>query len=33
MTHIDDIQYQYVPSWDDAPGNYSVTVTYTVAAP
>ncbi len=33
MTHIDDIQYQYVPSWDDAPGNYSVTVTYTVTAP
>lgn len=30
---IIDIQYQYVPSWADAPGVYAVTVTYTVTAP
>ena len=33
ITHISDIQYQYVPSFDDAPGDYAVTVTYTVTAP
>ena len=26
---IADIQYQYVPSWADAPGSYEVIVTYT----
>ena len=33
ITHIGDIQYEYVPSFNDAPGNYAVTVTYTVTAP
>ncbi|MCD6141415.1 hypothetical protein J7J55_01685 [Candidatus Bipolaricaulota bacterium] len=33
ITHIDDIQYEYIPSFDDAPGDYAVTVTYTVTAP
>ncbi len=33
VTHIDDIQYEYVPSFNDAPGDYAVTVTYTVTAP
>jgi len=32
-THIDDIQYEYIPSFDDAPGDYAITVTYTVTAP
>ena len=27
-----DINYQYVPSWDDASGDYRVIVTYTAAA-
>jgi len=27
-----DINYQYVPSWDDAPGDYQVIVTYTATA-
>ncbi len=33
VTHISDIQYRYVPSFDDAPGDYAVTVTYTLTAP
>jgi len=33
ITHIDDIQYEYIPSFEDAPGDYAVTVTYTVTAP
>ena len=33
ITHISDIQYEYVPSFSDAPGDYAVTVTYTVTAP
>jgi len=27
-----DINYQYVPSWDDAAGDYRVIVTYTATA-
>ena len=33
VTHIDNIQYEYLPSFNDAPGDYAVTVTYTVTAP
>ena len=33
ITHISDIQYRYEPTWDDAPGDYAVTVTYTATAP
>ncbi len=33
LTHISDIQYEYIPSWDDAPGAYAVTVTYTLTSP
>jgi len=29
---ITNIQYQYVPCWRDAPGEYAGTVTYTVTA-
>lgn len=33
ITHISDIQYRYEPTWNDAPGDYAVTVTYTATAP
>ena len=29
---VDDLKYQYVPSWQDAPGDYQVIVTYTATA-
>ena len=32
ITHIADIQYQYIPSFADVPGDYAVTVTYTATA-
>jgi hypothetical protein len=32
ISGVTDLKYQYVPSWEDVPGNYQVIVTYTATA-